>query len=97
MGDAWIIYARLMDLETGFAMTRPFQQRKGQKAMKTDDARALDIALQIGVSKAIRNVVCNGLQTFADFAFEEARDALVIGCRASSTNIARASSNGWMN
>ena len=57
MGDAWIIYARLMDLETGFAMTRPFQQRKGQKAMKTDDARALDIALQIGVSKAIRNVV----------------------------------------
>ena len=77
IGDAWVIYARMTDLETGFTLTRPFQQRKSQKTMKTNSDRALDIALQIGVSKAIRNVVVNGLQTFADFAFEEARNSLV--------------------
>jgi hypothetical protein len=77
IGDSWIIYARFTDYETGFSMVRPFQQRKNQRSMKGDDARALDIALQIGVSKAIRNVVTNSLQTFADFTFEEARSALV--------------------
>ncbi|WP_428029769.1 hypothetical protein [Ancylobacter sp.] len=77
LGDAWLIYARFTDYETGFDMVRPFQQRKSQRGMKTGDDRALDIALQIGVSKAIRNVVTNALQTFADFAFEEARNALV--------------------
>ena len=77
LGDTWLILARFTDYETGFSMTRPFQQRKGQRGMKTEDARALDIALQIGASKAIRNVVVNSLQTFADFAFEEARNALV--------------------
>jgi hypothetical protein len=58
-------------------MTRPFQQRKSQRGMRTGDDRALDIAFQIGASKAIRNVVVNSLQTFADFAFDEARNALV--------------------
>lgn len=77
LGDSWLIYARFTDYETGFSMTRPFQQRKGQRGMRTDDARALDIALQIGASKAIRNVIVNALQTFADFAFDEARNALV--------------------
>jgi hypothetical protein len=77
LGDSWLIYGRFTDYESGFSMTRPFQQRKSQRGMRTDDARGLDIALQIGTSKAIRNVVCNSLQTFADFAFEEARNALV--------------------
>lgn len=78
VGQSWLIYARFSDLETGFSMTRPFQQRKGQKALGTkDDGRALDIALQIGVSKSIRNVIVNALQTFADFAFEEAKDSLI--------------------
>jgi hypothetical protein len=81
-GDTWIIYARFTDYETGFSMTRPFQQRKGQRvfgdrAMSEDAARAQDAVFQIGVSKAIRNVVTNSLQTFADYAFEEARNALV--------------------
>jgi hypothetical protein len=62
-------------------MTRPFQQRKGQRTFtekSADDAdRSRDIAFQIGVSKAIRNVVVNALQTFADFALDEARGALV--------------------
>ena len=78
LGDSWLIYARFTDYETGFALTRPFQQRKSAgKIGGDDDARRLDIAFQIGVSKAIRNVVTNALQTFSDFAFEEAKNALV--------------------
>lgn len=76
-GDAWLFYARFVDFETGFSVTRAFQQRKSQKTMKTDSARALDIVFQIGQSKAIRNVICNALGIFTDFAFEEARQAIV--------------------
>lgn len=77
LGDNWLIYARFTDFETGYSLTRPFQQRKSQKAIQTDNDRQLDIAFQIGVSKAIRNVVVNALQTYADFAFDEARNSLV--------------------
>jgi hypothetical protein len=77
-GDSWLFHARFIDLETGFSLTRPFQQRKsGGRIGGADDERRLDIAFQIGASKAIRNVVVNALQTFCDFAFEEAREALV--------------------
>jgi hypothetical protein len=77
-GDSWIVYARFVDYETGFSYTRPFQQRKGQQSIKSKDTdRQLDIALQIGVSKAIRNVVCNALETFTNFAFDEAKNAIV--------------------
>lgn len=78
LGENWVFYARFMDIETGYSLTRPFQQRKSAgKIGGGDDARRLDIAFQIGASKAIRNVVVNALQTFSDFAFEEARNALV--------------------
>jgi len=78
MGDSWLFYARFIDLESGFSMTRPFQQRKAQVSVNTKDpARAMDIAFQIGVSKAIRNVVVDALDFFADRAFEDARNALV--------------------
>jgi hypothetical protein len=82
-GSAWVFYARFTDFETGFSQTRAFQQRKGQASVKTGSDRAADIAFQIGQSKAIRNVVLNSLQTFADFTFEEARNSLVqrIGLR----------------
>jgi hypothetical protein len=76
VGDSWVIYARFVDLERGFTMVRPFQQRKSQKSLKGDEARALDIALQIGVSKAIRNVIVNSLETFADYMFETAKEGL---------------------
>lgn len=76
VGDSWVIYARFVDLERGFTMVRPFQQRKNQKSLKGDDARALDIALQIGVSKAIRNVIVNSLETFSDYMFETAKEGL---------------------
>jgi hypothetical protein len=77
LGDSWLIYARFFDLESGFTMTRPFQQRKGQRGMRGEGDRMLDINLQIGASKAIRNVIVNSLQSIADFALDEARNALV--------------------
>jgi hypothetical protein len=78
LGASWLIYARFTDFESGYALTRPFQQDKGASRLGGDDqARKLDIAFQIGVSKAIRNVVTNALQTFADYAFAAARNSLV--------------------
>jgi len=78
VGDAWIFYARFTDIETGFSMERAYRQRKSQRSMRTKDAdRQLDIAYQIGQSKAIRNCIVNSLQIYADYAFEQARDSLV--------------------
>ncbi|MEJ6847496.1 hypothetical protein V3589_14910 [Sinorhizobium fredii] len=78
LGDFWLFHARFVDLETGYSLVRPFQQRKSAgKIGGADDDRRLDIAFQIGASKAIRNCVVNALQTFADFAFEEAKGALI--------------------
>jgi hypothetical protein len=77
LGDSWLIYARFTDYESGFTMTRPFQQRKGQRGMRGEGDRMLDINLQIGASKAIRNVIVNSLQSIADFAMEEARNSLI--------------------
>ncbi len=77
MGDSWVFYARFTEFETGYSLTRPFQQRKNQGSIRGDAGRALDIAFQIGTSKAIRNVVVNALQTFSDHAFDAARNSLV--------------------
>ena len=78
VGDAWTFYAQFTDIETGFSMERAYRQRKGQTSVKSKDAdRQLDIAYQIGQSKAIRNCIVNALQIYADFAFEEARNSLV--------------------
>jgi len=78
VGDAWVFYARFTDIETGFSMERAYRQRKSQSSMKTKDAdRQLDIAYQIGQSKAIRNVITNGLQLYCDYAFEQAQNSLV--------------------
>jgi hypothetical protein len=78
VGDAWVFYARFSDIETGFSMERAYRQRKSQGSMKTRDAdRQLDIAYQIGQSKAIRNCIVNALQIYADYAFEHARNSLV--------------------
>jgi hypothetical protein len=77
-GSAYLFHARFVDLETGYATTRPFQQAKGRSRIGgADDSRRDDIDFQIGVSKATRNVIIQALSTFADFAFEEARNALV--------------------
>jgi hypothetical protein len=78
VGDAWVFYARFTDLETGFSMERAYRQRKSQGSLKTRDAdRQLDIAYQIGQSKAIRNCVVNALGVYCDYAFESARNSLI--------------------
>lgn len=76
-GDATIFYARFTDLETGFSMTRPFRQRKKPNIGRYENERALDMAFQIGASKAIRNVVVNALSTFAGFMVEESKKAVL--------------------
>jgi hypothetical protein len=82
LGDSWLIYARFTDYESGYSLTRPYQQRKsqrtmGERATSEDKDRARDIAFQIGVSKAVRNVTVNALGTFADFGLEEAKKSLI--------------------
>jgi len=76
-GAHWMFYARFIDLETGANMTRAYQQRKAQKVGMEDEQRAMDMILQIGQSKAIRNVVTNALQTLSEFTVEEAKRAIV--------------------
>lgn len=75
--DYWEFTARFIDLESGFALTRVFRQRKDAAKVGSDAGRNAEIGFAIGASKAIRNVITNALQTFSDFAFEEARGALV--------------------
>jgi hypothetical protein len=72
-----VFYARFTDLETGFSMERAYRQRKSQGSLRGDADRQLDIAYQIGQSKAIRNVIVNSLQIWADYAFEQAQGSLV--------------------
>jgi hypothetical protein len=77
-GKSWLIYARFVDYETGFSLTRPFQQSKaGSQLGGTDQERREQASLSIGVSKAERNVICNALETFTDYAFESAKANLV--------------------
>ncbi len=76
-GDHWVFYARFVDLETGYSLTKAFQQRKSQSTFNTKDAdRKLDIAFQIGQSKAQRNVILAALNTFRDFALVCSKSAL---------------------
>lgn len=61
--DSWLIDGVFVDLERGVMTKRQFRQRKdqGAKAGKYDSERALDIAFQIGQSKAMRNAVVNAI------------------------------------
>jgi hypothetical protein len=74
-GRHWLIYARFVDLETGYTLVRPYQQRKAVDIGMRDEQRALDIVFQTGVSKAQRNVVLNALPDLAAFCLEEAKSA----------------------
>lgn len=75
--DYYIFLARYVDLETGFTLTRPFKQRKSQKVGKMDAERQDDIIFQIGASKATRNVICNAIKVFTNYAFEQAKQNLI--------------------
>lgn len=77
-GNVILMQARFVDLETGFTLLRPFQQSKSASRLGgRDEDRRGDIAFQIGVSKAQRNVVRHALRTYCDFAFSEAKASLV--------------------
>lgn len=77
--DAWVFTASLVDLETGFTLSRQFRQSKRHVVHgKHDEARKEDIRFQIGQSKAIRNVVLNALPKWlADKAIEAAKDNVI--------------------
>lgn len=53
----WVFRATFIDFETGFNLSRNFRQRKSERHGRFDEERALDIAMQIGQSKAQRNVI----------------------------------------
>lgn len=53
----WRFIASVVDWEKGVVTTRLFRQRKGERHGKFDADRALDIAYQIGQSKAMRNAI----------------------------------------
>lgn len=57
--DYWVFQATATDLEAGMTIQRLFRQRKGAMGGKYDVERKLDIAFQIGQSKALRNVLVN--------------------------------------
>jgi len=57
----WTFEATFIDYEKGFAIGRPYRQRKTEKHGNFDSDRALDIAFQIGVSKAQRNAIDKGI------------------------------------
>jgi hypothetical protein len=59
----WVFRAVFIDLETGFTEPRLFRQTKGTVAGKFDAERKLDMAFQIGQSKAKRNVIVRALPT----------------------------------
>lgn len=78
--DYWEFTARFIDLESGYAMTRVFRQRKDAAKIGGGNeaaGRNMEAAFSIGISKAIRNVIVNALQTYSDYAYEQARNALV--------------------
>lgn len=77
--DNWLFKATFTDLETGYTLSRPFQQAKGKNVGEgmRDDTRRRDMVFQMGASKAIRNVVVNALSVFSDFMVEEARTNLL--------------------
>lgn len=61
----WVICATFVDLETGFNVPRLFRQRKNQTAGgRMDKDRAMDIAFQIGQSKAQRNAIDKAMPTW---------------------------------
>ena len=75
----WILSATFVDLETGFNVPRLFRQRKGQRAGGMDQDRALDIAFQIGQSKAQRNAIDKAMPNWLKEAALDKAKRLGIG------------------
>jgi len=73
----WTFMARFVDYETGFTLTKAFNQRKSQSTGMRDAERNLDIVFQIGQSKAIRNVVTSALKWLCDEMFLAAKSGVL--------------------
>src|SRR5215831_2822481 len=78
----WIFKATFIDYEAGIALSRLFQQDKGTVRLggQGDEAQArrLDMAFQLGQSKAERNVIVNYLELpYVDYLVEQAKQNLV--------------------
>ena len=72
----WVLCATFVDFETGFNVPRLFRQRKTQSTGKMDKERALDIAFQIGQSKAQRNAIDKGMPMWLkNAAMRKAKEA----------------------
>lgn len=70
--EHWVLRATFIDLETGISYERLFRQRKSQRIGKMDADRALDIAFQIGQSKAQRNAIEKAMPVWLKTACVEA-------------------------
>ena len=83
--DYWLFAATFIDLETGASFQRLFRQRKsGQVAGNYDAERKLDMAFQIGQSKAIRNAI---LAAMPDWLKDRALSAAKEGAVAQVTDL----------
>ena len=72
----WLFKVTVVDIEKGTSFPRLYRQRKSEKRGKFDEDRMLDIAFQIGQSKAIRNAIVNAMpQWLIDEAMEAAKAA----------------------
>lgn len=80
---AWFFHARFTDFETGFSIVRPYRQRRDQSTgmEKKDPGRHQDMLFQIGLSKALRNVIDRALPLYCRRAFEEAFNSKVAWIR----------------
>jgi hypothetical protein len=78
--ETFIITPRFIDIEKGFQSERVYRQRKNVVAGNFDPDRKLDMALQIGQSKAIRNVIVNAVPRWlVERAIDKAKAAVVKG------------------
>lgn len=76
--ETFIITPRFIDLEKGFQSERVFRQAKNVVQGNFDADRKLDMALQIGQSKAIRNVVVNAVPRWlVERAIDKAKAAVI--------------------
>lgn len=79
IGHSWVFLGRFIDHERGVSVIRPFLQRKvgGSQLGGVDEGRRIEIAFNIGASKATRNVVANAIRPYTNFCFEESKQDLV--------------------
>jgi len=78
----WVFRATFVDLELGSTVTRLYRQRKSESHMRGDAERKIDIAFQIGQSKAIRNVVVKAIPAWLEkAAVTKAMDAAAAGIK----------------